>query len=136
MTPVWRSVTGRVLPAKQLSQSFSHWHSAGIAGGIVHVQQSVGSVPRITTPKKNVKTSKRKQQEQKIKHVTFCEHTRNSPRGVHTESFTLPQKGYHLLAVFLDSGPTLTSKARTTTHDQIKTNYIACANAAGHHLSA
>jgi hypothetical protein len=46
VTPVWMSRTARVRPVKQLEQSFSHWHPAGICGGIWHVQQSVLSVLR------------------------------------------------------------------------------------------
>ena len=48
--------------------------------------------------------------------------------------FALPQMSYHPQAVFLDSEPTLTSKARTTTHGRIKNDCNACAEAARHHL--
>ena len=49
---------------------------------------------RITTPKKNVKTSKRKQQEQKIKHVTFCEHTRKSAHNRQWETTVKPPQDH------------------------------------------
>ena len=45
-------------------------------------------------------------------------------------TFIHPQANYHVPGVFLNSEPTLTHKARSTTHVQIKTHCNACAETA------
>ena len=53
-----------------------------------------------------------------------CFSPERSPHHKHSH----PQWGsYRLTIVFLDSEPTLTRKARDTTHDQLKTSCDACA---------
>ena len=46
-----------------------------------------------------------------------------------------PQVTYHVPGVILKSAPTLTHKARSTAHVQIKTHCNTCVEAAGHHIS-
>ena len=46
-----------------------------------------------------------------------------------------PQANYHVPGVFLKSEPTLTHKARSTTHVQIKTHCNPCGETASHHIS-
>ena len=47
-----------------------------------------------------------------------------------------PQAIYHVPGVFLKSEPTLTHKARSKTHVQIKTRCNTCVETASHHISA
>ena len=46
-----------------------------------------------------------------------------------------PQVTYHVPGVVLKSAPTLTHKARSTAHVQIKTHCHTCVETAGHHIS-
>ena len=45
------------------------------------------------------------------------------------------QANYHVPRVFFKFEPTMTHKARSTTHVQIRTHCYACAAAASHHIS-
>ena len=45
------------------------------------------------------------------------------------------QANYHVPRVFFKFKPTMTHKARSTTHNQIRTHCCACAAAASHHIS-
>ena len=53
-----------------------------------------------------------------------------------TKHIQSPQVTYHVPGVILKSAPTLTHKARSTAHVQIKTHCNTCVGAASHHISA
>ena len=67
---------------------------------------------------------------------TATRHTGISSGMSSAKHFHSPQASYHVPGVFLKSEPTLTHKARSTTHVQIKTHCNTCVETAGHHISA
>ncbi len=59
---------------------------------------------------------------------------RSVQRRVLPSTFTHPRAGYQVPGVFLDPELTLTHKARSTAHGQIKTRCHTCVEATGHHF--
>ena len=69
------------------------------------------------------------------------ESTATRHAGINTEMSSTkhiqsPQVTYHVPGVILKSAPTLTHKARSTAHVQIKTHCNTCVETASHHISA
>ena len=66
---------------------------------------------------------------------TATRHTRISSEMSSAKHIHSPQASYHVPGGFLKSAPTLTHKARSTAHVQIKTHCNTCVEAASHHIS-
>lgn len=72
-----------------------------------------------------------------MRHRTLKQDTRKQcTKWVQERTFTRPRASCHVLHVFLDCTLTLTGKARTTAHNQIKTHCHICIAAAGNHIRA
>ena len=67
---------------------------------------------------------------------TATRHTGISSEMSSAKHIHSPQASYHVPGVVLKSEPTLTHKARNTTHIQFKTHCNTCVDAASHHISA
>ena len=64
-----------------------------------------------------------------------AKHAWISPKMNSTWHIHSLQANYHVPRVFFKFEPTMTYKARSTTHDMIRTHCCACAATASHHLS-
>ena len=67
---------------------------------------------------------------------TATRHAGNSTEMSSTRHIQSPQVTYHVPGVIPKSEPTLTHKARSTAHVQIKTHCNTCVETASHHISA
>ena len=67
---------------------------------------------------------------------TATRHAGNSTEMSSTRHIQSPQVTYHVPGVIPKSAPTLTHKARSTAHVQIKTHCNTCVETASHHISA
>ena len=69
-------------------------------------------------------------------HEVTTQHTFAVWRWILQGAFTHPETCYHAPRVVLTTKPTVTHKARSITHVQIKTNSTTCVDAEGNHCSA
>ena len=89
----------------------------------------VREVLRKPSPKRHGARRSRDDQNAATRHTRISSKM-SSARHVHS-----PQANYHVPGVFLKSEPTLTPKARSTAHVQIKTRCNTCVEATSHHIS-